>query len=183
MTTLVIARPRQRVAAGGDAQHRHRRAEDRRRHPRARRRVATRRAAAQAAAAIAGVAKVLHADAPHLASPTARERRGDGRSPPSRRAAIRTCSRRQPASARTRCRASRRCSMSRRSPTSSLVESPDTFVRPIYAGSVLATVQLEATRSRSITVRATGFDAAAGERRQRRDRGRRRGAGHAACRR
>ena len=40
------------------------------------------------------------------------------------------------------------------------VESPDTFERPIYAGNAMATVQsLDATKV--ITVRTTGFDAAA----------------------
>ncbi|MGH6630251.1 MAG: electron transfer flavoprotein subunit alpha/FixB family protein, partial [Burkholderiales bacterium] len=39
------------------------------------------------------------------------------------------------------------------------VESPDTFVRPIYAGNALATVQ-SADKIKVITVRATGFDAA-----------------------
>jgi electron transfer flavoprotein alpha subunit len=41
----------------------------------------------------------------------------------------------------------------------SAVESPDTFVRPIYAGNVLATVQ-SGDRIKVVTVRATGFDAA-----------------------
>jgi electron transfer flavoprotein alpha subunit len=40
------------------------------------------------------------------------------------------------------------------------VVSADTFVRPIYAGNVLATVQ-SADKIKVITVRATGFDAAA----------------------
>jgi electron transfer flavoprotein alpha subunit len=40
------------------------------------------------------------------------------------------------------------------------VESPDTFVRPIYAGNAFATVQ-SAERIKVITVRATGFPAAA----------------------
>jgi electron transfer flavoprotein alpha subunit len=40
------------------------------------------------------------------------------------------------------------------------VVSPDTFVRPIYAGSVLATVQSK-DKIKVITVRATGFDAVA----------------------
>ncbi len=40
------------------------------------------------------------------------------------------------------------------------VESPDTFVRPIYAGNALATVQ-SADPIKVITVRATGFDAVA----------------------
>jgi electron transfer flavoprotein alpha subunit len=44
----------------------------------------------------------------------------------------------------------------------SAVESPDTFVRPIYAGNALATVQ-SGDRIKVVTVRATGFDAA-GER-------------------
>ncbi len=40
------------------------------------------------------------------------------------------------------------------------VNSPDTFVRPIYAGTALATVQSKDTL-KVITVRATGFDAVA----------------------
>ena len=39
------------------------------------------------------------------------------------------------------------------------VVSPDTFVRPIYAGNALATVQ-SGDRIKIVTVRATGFDAA-----------------------
>jgi electron transfer flavoprotein alpha subunit len=39
------------------------------------------------------------------------------------------------------------------------VESPDTFVRPIYAGNALATVQ-SVDKIKVITVRTTGFDAA-----------------------
>jgi electron transfer flavoprotein alpha subunit len=40
------------------------------------------------------------------------------------------------------------------------VESPDTFTRPIYAGNAIATVQATDAK-KVITVRATGFDAAA----------------------
>ncbi len=42
------------------------------------------------------------------------------------------------------------------------VESDDTFVRPIYAGNALATVQ-SSDAIKVITVRSTGFDAASGE--------------------
>ena len=41
----------------------------------------------------------------------------------------------------------------------SAVVAPDTFVRPIYAGNALATVQ-SGDRVKAVTVRATGFDAA-----------------------
>jgi len=41
----------------------------------------------------------------------------------------------------------------------SAVDSPDTYVRPIYAGNVLATVQSK-DRIKVVTVRATAFDAA-----------------------
>jgi electron transfer flavoprotein alpha subunit len=42
------------------------------------------------------------------------------------------------------------------------VESPDTFVRPIYAGNALATVQ-SSDRIKVVTVRTTGFDAVKAE--------------------
>jgi electron transfer flavoprotein alpha subunit len=42
------------------------------------------------------------------------------------------------------------------------VDSPDTFVRPIYAGNALATVQ-SSDRIKVVTVRTTGFDAAGTE--------------------
>jgi electron transfer flavoprotein alpha subunit len=42
------------------------------------------------------------------------------------------------------------------------VDSPDTFERPIYAGNAIATVK-SSDKIKVITVRGTGFDAAAAE--------------------
>ena len=113
--------------------------------------------AATAAAQIAGVAKVLHADAPHLAGHTAENlaalvvsiaggydyiiaaATGFGKNVCPRIAALLDTA--QISEIVT-------------------VESPDTFVRPIYAGNGLATVQSKDAK-KVITVRATGFDAVA----------------------
>jgi len=115
--------------------------------------------AAQAASRIAGVAKVLHADAPHLAKPTAENvsatvvaiaksggyshilapATGFGKNVMPRVAALLDVA---------------------QISEITVVESADTFVRPIYAGSVLATVR-SSDAIKVITVRATGFDAAA----------------------
>ncbi len=114
--------------------------------------------AVQAAAQIQGVAKVLHADAPHFASPVAENvaatvvalvksggyghvlapATGFGKNVMPRVAAL--------------------LDVAQISEVIS-VESPDTFVRPIYAGSAFATVQSK-DAVKVITVRATGFDAA-----------------------
>ena len=114
--------------------------------------------AAQAAAQIVGVAKVLHADAPHLANPTAENvaatlvaivkaggyshvltsATGFGKNILPRVAALLDVA---------------------QISDITVVESADTFVRPIYAGSVLATVRSNDV-IKVITVRATGFDAA-----------------------
>jgi electron transfer flavoprotein alpha subunit len=115
-------------------------------------------AAAQAAAAVAGVAKVLHADAPHLAPPTAENvaatvvalvksggyshvlasATGFGKNVAPRVAALLDVAQVSEVTA---------------------IESPDTFVRPIYAGSAIATVQSK-DPIKVLTVRATAFDAA-----------------------
>ena len=117
------------------------------------------RAAAEAAATITGVTKVLHADAPHLAGLTAENiaativdvvkpggythvlapATGFGKNVMPRVAAVLDVAQISDIIA---------------------VQSPDTFVRPIYAGSVMATVKSNDT-IKVITVRATGFDAAA----------------------
>jgi electron transfer flavoprotein alpha subunit len=115
-------------------------------------------AAAQAAAGVAGVAKVLHADAAHLAMPTAENiaavalsvlpaaythvvagATGFGKNVLPRIAA--------------------RLDVAQISEITSVV-SPDTFVRPIYAGNAFATVQSK-DPVKVVTVRSTAFDAAA----------------------
>ncbi len=114
-------------------------------------------AAAQAAASVAGVAKVLHADAPHLAMPTAENiaavvlslfpgaythvlagATGFGKNLLPRVAA--------------------KLDVAQISEITTVV-SPDTFVRPIYAGNAFATVQSK-DPVKVITVRATAFEAA-----------------------
>ncbi len=114
--------------------------------------------AAQAAASVAGVAKVLHADAPHLAMPTAENiaaialslfpgpythvlagATGYGKNLLPRVAA--------------------KLDVAQISEITTVV-SPDTFVRPIYAGNAFATVQSK-DPVKVITVRATAFEAAA----------------------
>ncbi|OFZ99143.1 MAG: electron transfer flavoprotein subunit beta [Betaproteobacteria bacterium RIFCSPLOWO2_02_67_12] len=113
--------------------------------------------AAKAAAQVAGVAKVLHADAPqlddeiaenvaalivsiapgytHLLAPAT----SNGKNVMPRAAALLD---------------------SQQISEIIAVEAPDTFVRPIYAGNALATVK-SADAIKVITVRATGFDAVA----------------------
>ena len=114
-------------------------------------------AVAKAAAQVAGVAKVLHADAPHLAEFLAENvaslvvalakgyshvlapSTSNGKNVMPRAAALLDVQQISDIIA---------------------VESPDTFVRPIYAGNVLATVKSK-DPIKVITVRTTGFDAAA----------------------
>jgi electron transfer flavoprotein alpha subunit len=113
--------------------------------------------AVTAATQIAGVTKVLHADAPQLAGQTAENvaalivglagayshillpATGFGKNVAPRVAALLDVA--QVSEIIT-------------------VESPDTFVRPIYAGNAFATVQSKDAK-KVVTVRATGFDAAA----------------------
>ena len=112
--------------------------------------------AAQAAAQVAGVARALHADAPQYATPTAENlatlvvglaaaythillpATGFGKNLGPRIAALLDVAQISDIIA---------------------VESADTFVRPIYAGSAFATVQSKDAK-KVLTVRATGFDAA-----------------------
>jgi electron transfer flavoprotein alpha subunit len=113
--------------------------------------------AALAAAGVAGVARALHAEAPHYANPTAENlaalvvglaaaythillpATGFGKNVAPRIAALLDVAQISDIIA---------------------VESADTFVRPIYAGNAFATVQSKDAK-KVVTVRATGFDAAA----------------------
>ena len=119
----------------------------------------TRQAAAQAAAQVAGVAKVLLADAPHLASADRRKRRGDG-ARAAAPAATRTCSRRQPSFGKNvapRIAAMldvAQISRHHRDRVAGHLRAPDLCRQRVRDGAV------ERSRSRCITVRTTGFDAA-----------------------
>jgi electron transfer flavoprotein alpha subunit len=117
-------------------------------------------AAAQAAAQIPGVTKVLHADAPYLGSPVAENIaatavalvKGAGGAYTHVLA---------PATGFGKNVAPRVAAVLDVAQVSDIigVEAPDTFVRPIYAGSAFATVQSK-DPVKVVTVRATGFDAA-----------------------
>ena len=112
---------------------------------------------AQAAAQIAGVGKVLVADAPQL-----------GQFLPEQVAAVvstlasgysHVLAAATSVGKNVLPRAAALCDMQQISEIIAVV-SPDTFVRPIYAGNALATVQ-SSDAIKFITVRATGFDAVA----------------------
>jgi electron transfer flavoprotein alpha subunit len=112
--------------------------------------------AAQAAAAIAGVARVLHADAPHLAHGLAENLA----------AQVLAVAREYshvlfPATASGKNVAPRVAALLDVAQISdaSKVLAADTFERPIYAGNAVATVQ-STDPIKVVTVRTTGFDAA-----------------------
>jgi len=115
--------------------------------------------AAEAAARIAGVTKVLLADAPQLAEGLAENVE----------ATVMTIARNYthivaPATAYGKNIAPRIAAKLDVAQISDItaVDSADTFERPIYAGNAIATVQSQ-DPVKVITVRATGFDAAAAE--------------------
>jgi electron transfer flavoprotein alpha subunit len=114
--------------------------------------------AAKAAAQIAGVAKVLHADAPQFAASTAEAIAGLAVSlAPSYSHIL------LPATGFGKNAGPRIAALLDVAQVSDIiaVESADTFVRPIYAGNAFATVQSKDAK-KVVTVRATGFDAAHG---------------------
>ena len=114
-------------------------------------------AVAKAAAAVAGVSKVLHADAPHLA---------DGLAENLAALVVQVARNYShvlaPATSSGKNVLPRVAALLDVQQVSDIiaVESPDTFVRPIYAGNALATVK-SSDAIKVITVRTTGFDAVA----------------------
>ena len=115
--------------------------------------------AAQAASAIAGIGKVLHADAGHLEHPLA-----ENLAPLVAGLAEGFDHVLAPATTfgkNLMPRVAALLDMQQISEISKVV-SADTFERPIYAGNAIATVQ-SADKIKIITVRGTGFDAAATE--------------------
>jgi electron transfer flavoprotein alpha subunit len=114
-------------------------------------------AAAQAAAQITGVAKVIHADAPGLEHGLAENVAAQVLAIASSYSHILF-----PATASGRNVAPRVAAKLDVAQVSDITKviSADTFERPIYAGNAIATVQ-SADSVKVITVRATGFDAAA----------------------
>ena len=116
-------------------------------------------AAAQAAARIAGVAKVLHADGASLA-----EQLGENVAAQVMAVAQGYGHILFAATAHGKNVAPRVAALLDVAQLSDIskVVSPDTFERPIYAGNAIATVQ-STDAVKVITVRATGFDAAAAE--------------------
>jgi electron transfer flavoprotein alpha subunit len=113
-------------------------------------------AAAQAAAQIAGVAKVLVADAAHLGEGLAENVAAQVVALAGAYSHILA-----PATASGKNILPRVAAVLDVQQVSEIVsvESPDTFIRPIYAGNALATVQ-SGDAKKVITVRTTGFDAA-----------------------
>jgi electron transfer flavoprotein alpha subunit len=112
-------------------------------------------AIAQGAANIAGVAKALHADAPHFAAPTAEGIAGlvVGLAGAYTHILL-------PATSFGKNAGPRIAALLDVAQVSDIiaVESADTFVRPIYAGNAFATVKSKDAK-KVITVRTTGFDA------------------------
>ena len=114
-------------------------------------------AAAKAAAQIAGVAKVLHADAPHLGEFLAENVAALVVSLAKAYTHVLA-----PATSTGKDVMPRAAALLDVQQVSEIVavESADTFVRPIYAGNALATVK-SSDAIKMITVRTTGFDAVA----------------------
>jgi len=115
-------------------------------------------AIAESAAKISGVERVLRAEAAYLAKPTAENVAATAVALVEARAYTHVLA---PATSLGKGVMPRVAALLDVAQISEItgVESPDTFVRPIYAGNAIATVQSK-DRVKAITVRTTGFDAA-----------------------
>jgi electron transfer flavoprotein alpha subunit len=114
--------------------------------------------AARAAAAIAGVARVLHADAAHLAQPTAENRAAQSLAVVTAGGCTHVVAPATGSGKNVMPRVAAKLDVAQVSDITAVV-SPDTFVRPIYAGNAFATVQSK-DPLKVRTVRTTAFDAA-----------------------
>ena len=115
-------------------------------------------AVAQAAAQIAGVAKVLHADSADLADALAENVAAQVLALAGNYSHILFAA--TAAGKNVAPRVAAKLDVAQVSEITKVI-SPDTFERPIYAGNAIATVQ-SGDATKVITVRSTGFDAAAG---------------------
>jgi electron transfer flavoprotein alpha subunit len=114
--------------------------------------------AAQAAASVAGVSKVLHVDAPYLASPTAENLAAQVLAAAQAGKYSHILAPATGFGKNVLPRVAAKLDVAQISDISGIA-SPDTFVRPIYAGSVFATVQSK-DPVKVITVRTTAFESA-----------------------
>ena len=114
--------------------------------------------AAKGAAAIAGVAKVLHADAAHLAQPTAENLAAQILAVAAKGGYTHLVAPATGTGKNVMPRVAAKLDVAQVSDITA-VDSPDTFVRPIYAGNAFATVQSK-DAVKVITVRTTAFEAA-----------------------
>jgi len=114
--------------------------------------------AAKEAAAIAGVAKVLHVDAAHLAQPTAENLAAQILAVAATGGYTHLVAPATGTGKNVMPRVAAKLDVAQLSDITG-IESADTFVRPIYAGNAFATVQSK-DAVKVITVRTTAFEAA-----------------------
>ena len=114
--------------------------------------------AAKGAAAIAGVAKVLHADAAHLAQPTAENLAAQILAVAAKGGYTHLVAPATGTGKNVMPRVAAKLDVAQVSDITA-IQSPDTYVRPIYAGNAFATVQSK-DAVKVITVRTTAFEAA-----------------------
>jgi len=113
-------------------------------------------AVAQASAQLAGVAKVLHVDAPHLAQPTAENVTAQVLGVAQSGGYSHLLAPATGFGKNVMPRVAAKLDVAQISEITA-IESPDTFVRPIYAGNAFATVQ-SSDAVKVVTVRTTAFD-------------------------